>query len=236
MKRTFILTALMLFAFIGSHAQSLDDVLKKHYAATGQEKLAVVKTFYVKAKISMMGMDMPMTIQMKKPDKFRIEMEAMGQKIIQAYDGEAGWMQNPMAGAGTTDLKGPELKQAMSQADLEGELYNYEKKGHSAELLGKVNADGKEAYKIKLTNADGTVKDYFIDAGTYLINKIKVTIESMGQTVDVETKVSEYKDVNGIKMGSKMEISAPMGNQSMVMEEIKLDESMDDSIFARPGE
>lgn len=236
MKRTFILTALMLFAFIGSHAQSLDDVLKKHYAATGQEKLAAVKTFYVKAKISMMGMDMPMTIQMKKPDKFRIEMEAMGQKIIQAYDGENGWMQNPMAGAGTTDLKGPELKQAMSQADLEGELYNYEKKGHSAELLGKVNADGKEAYKIKLTNADGTVKDYFIDAGTYLINKIKVTIESMGQTVDVETKVSEYKDINGIKMGSKMEISTPMGNQSMVMEEIKLDESMDDSIFARPGE
>lgn len=236
MKRTFILTVLMLFAFIGSHAQSLDDVLKKHYAATGQEKLAAVKTFYVKAKISMMGMDMPMTIQMKKPDKFRIEMEAMGQKIIQAYDGEAGWMQNPMAGAGTTDLKGPELKQAMSQADLEGELYNYEKKGHSAELLGKVNADGKEAYKIKLTNADGTVKDYFIDAGTYLINKIKVTIESMGQTVDVETKVSEYKDINGIKMGSKMEISTPMGNQSMVMEEIKLDESMDDSIFARPGE
>lgn len=236
MKRTFILTALMLFAFIGSHAQSLDDVLKKHYAATGQEKLAAVKTFYVKAKISMMGMDMPMTIQMKKPDKFRIEMEAMGQKIIQAYDGEAGWMQNPMAGAGTTDLAGPELKQAMSQADLEGELYNYEKKGHSAELLGKVNADGKEAYKIKLTNADGTVKDYFIDAGTYLINKIKVTIESMGQTVDVETKVSEYKDINGIKMGSKMEISTPMGNQSMVMEEIKLDESMDDSIFARPGE
>lgn len=236
MKRTFILTVLMLFAFIGSHAQSLDDVLKKHYAATGQEKLAAVKTFYVKAKISVMGMDMPMTIQMKKPDKFRIEMEAMGQKIIQAYDGENGWMQNPMAGAGTTDLKGPELKQAMSQADLEGELYNYEKKGHSAELLGKVNADGKEAYKIKLTNADGTVKDYFIDAGTYLINKIKVTIESMGQTVDVETKVSEYKDINGIKMGSKMEISTPMGNQSMVMEEIKLDESMDDSIFARPGE
>ena len=58
----------------------------------------------------------------------------------------------------------------------------------------------------------------------------------MGQTVDVETKVSEYKDINGIKMGSKMEISTPMGNQSMVMEEIKLDESMDDSIFARPGE
>jgi len=236
MKRTFILTALMLFAFIGSQAQSLDEVLKKHYAATGQEKIAAVKTFYVKAKMSMMGMDMPMIIQMKKPDKFRIEMEVMGQKIIQAYDGETGWMQNPMAGAGITDLKGPELKQAMSQADLEGELYNYEKKGHTAEFLGKVNADGKEAYKIKLTNADGTVKDYFIDADSYLISKIKATVESMGQSVDVETKVTDYKDINGIKIGSKMEVSTPMGAQSMIMEEIKLDENIDDSIFARPTE
>jgi len=236
MKRTFILTALMLFAFIGSHAQSLDEVLKKHYAATGQEKIAAVKTFYVKAKMSMMGMDMPMIIQMKKPDKFRIEMEVMGQKIIQAYDGTTGWMQNPMAGAGITDLKGPELKQAMSQADLEGELFNYAKKGHTAELLGKVNADGKEAYKIKLTNADGTVKDYFIDADSYLISKIKATVESMGQSVDVETKVTDYKDINGIKIGSKMEVSTPMGAQSMIMEEIKLDENIDDSIFARPIE
>ncbi|MFV0591891.1 MAG: LolA family protein [Draconibacterium sp.] len=236
MKHTFILTALMLLAFIGTQAQSLDDVLKKHYAATGQEKLADVKTFYIKAKMSMMGMDMPMTIQMKKPNKFRIEMEVMGQKIIQAYDGETGWMQNPMVGPGITDLKGAELKQAMSQADLEGELFNYEKKGHKAELLGKVNADGKEAYKIKLTNADGTVKDYFIDANSYLISKIKATIESMGQSVDVETKVTDYKDIDGIKIGSKMEVSTPMGAQSMVMEEIKLDENMDDSIFAKPSE
>ncbi|MCK3683499.1 outer membrane lipoprotein-sorting protein [Maribellus sp. YY47] len=236
MKRIFVVTALMLFAFIGTQAQSLDDVLKKHYAATGQEKIAAVKTFYVKAKMSMMGMDLPMTIQMKKPDKFRIEMEVMGQKIIQAYDGKAGWAQNPMAGAGITELKGPELQQAMNQADMEGELYNYAKKGHSAELIGKVNADGKEAYKIKLTNADGTVKDYFIDADSYLVSKVKATVESMGQSVDVETKVSEYKDINGIKMGSKMEVSTPMGAQTLLMEEIKLDETIDDSIFVRPSE
>ncbi len=238
MKRTLFLTALVLFAFVGIQAQTIDQVLEKHYKATGHEKLAAVKTYYVKAKMSMTGMDMPMTmtIQMKKPDKFRIDMDVMGQKIEQGYDGESGWMRNPMAGSGITDLKGAELKQAMNQADLEGELYNYAKKGHSAELTGKVNADGKEAYRIKFTNADGSVKDYYLDANTYLISKIKAKVESMGQTMDVETKVLEYKEINGIKIGSKMEVETPMGAQSMTWEEIKLDGPMDDAIFARPKE
>ena len=236
MKRTLILTALMLFALVGLQAQTIDQVLEKHYKATGQDKMAAIKTYYVKAQMSMMGMDMPMTIQMKKPTKFRIDMEVMGQKIEQGFDGEVGWMRNPMAGGGITDLKGAELKQAMQQADLEGELYNYAKKGHSAELIGKVDADGKEAYRIKFTNADGSVKDYYIDANTYLILKIKSKVESMGQTMDVVTKVLDYKDINGIKIGSKMEVETPMGTQSVSMDEVKLDEPMDDSIFARPAE
>jgi len=236
MKRNIIVIALMLLAFIGTQAQSLDDVLAKHFEATGQEKLEAVQTFFVKAKMSMMGMEMPMTMQMKKPNKFRIDMEVMGQKIEQGFDGESGWMRNPMMGSGITDLKGAELKQAMQQADLQGELYDYKAKGHTAELIGKVNSDGKEAYRIKFTNADGTVKDYYIDANSYLISKVKAKVEQMGQTLDIETNILEYKDFDGIKIGSKMEVNTPMGTQSMVMEEIKLDEKMDDSIFARPAE
>lgn len=236
MKRILILTALVLFAFIGTQAQTLDEVLAKHYKATGQEKIADVKTFYVKAKMSMMGMEMPMTIQMKKPNKFKTETEVMGQKIVTAFDGENGWMVNPMAGSGVTELKGPELKQAMSQADFEGELYKYAEKGKTAELIGKVNLDGKEAYRIKLTDADGQVKDYYLDGSTYLISAMKAKIEQMGQTMNIETKVTDYKDIDGIKFGCKMEIETPMGTQSMVMEEIKLNETMDDAIFAKPAE
>ncbi|WP_167610550.1 LolA family protein [Maribellus sediminis] len=236
MKRTFLLTALVLFAFVAAQAQTLDEVLEKNYKATGLEKLADVKTFYIKAKMSMMGMEMPMTMQMKKPNKFKIETEAMGQKIVQGFDGENGWMINPMVGGGVTDLKGADLKQAMSQADLEGELYNYAKKGSTAELIGKVNLDGKEAYRIKLTNADGMVKDYYIDGETYLVSMVKTKVEAMGQTMNVDTKIVEYKEINGIKMGCKMEQVMPMGTSTITLDEIKLDEKIDDSVFTRPSE
>ena len=88
MKRTLILTAIMLFAFAGTHAQTVDEVLNKYFEATGQNKIADVQSFYVKANMSMMGMEMPMVIQMKRPDEFRTEMEVMGQKIVQGFDGD----------------------------------------------------------------------------------------------------------------------------------------------------
>jgi len=235
MKRTFILTALMLVAFVFVQAQSLEKVLEKHYEATGVEKLSDVKTYSVKAKMSMMGMDMPMTIKVKNPDKFRLDMEAMGQKTVSAFDGDKGWMINPMMGEGVKELEGDQLTQAMSQADLEGELYNYKKKGSTAELIGKVNADGKPAYKIKLTDKAGTAKDYFIDADTYLVTKMKAKVEAMGQSMEVETKITEYQEVDGIMMGKKIEVVTPMGTQTILMDEIKLNVEIDDSIFARPA-
>lgn len=235
MKRTFILVAIMLFAFVATQAQSLDKVLEKHYEATGHEKMADVKTYAIKAKMSMMGMEMPMTIKIKKPNKFRVDMEMMGQKTVSAFDGTKGWTINPMMGAGVKNLEGPELKQAMAQADMEGELYNYAKKGHAAELLGKVDADGKQAYEIKLTGKDGTVKNYFIDANTYLVSKVTAKVEAMGQSMEIETKMVEYQKIKGIQMAKQIDVETPMGTQSIIMEEILIDEKIDDSVFARPA-
>lgn len=231
MKRSVILTAFMLLAFVGLQAQSLDKVLEKHYAASGVEKMGDIKTFDIKAKMSMMGMDMPMAIKIKNPDKFRLEVEMMGQKTVSAFDGDKGWTINPMMGAGVKDLEGDQLKQAMTQTDMEGELYNYKKKGSTAELLGK---DGDD-YKIKLTTADGTAKTYFINGSTYLVSKVEAKVEAMGQSMDIETKMLEYQKIDGIQMAKRIEVVMPMGTQSITMDEIKINEKIDDSVFARPA-
>ena len=235
MKRTFLLTALMLFALISTQAQSLDKVLDSYYKANGLDKMADVKTFNVKAKVSVMGMEMPMEIKVKKPNKFRVDMEMMGQKTTSAFNGESGWMINPMMGAGVQDLEGDQLKQAMGQADLEGALYNYKAKGSNIEMLGKVDVDGAEAYKLKLTDKDGVVQTYYINADDYMVSKVESRAEAMGQTMDIVTKMVEYKEVKGIKMANKIEVEMPMGKQSVVMEEIKIDEPIDDALFEKPA-
>ena len=237
MKKSIITTlAILIIASMNFvQAQSLDDVLKKHFKAVGQDKLVAAKTYFMKAKINQMGMELPMEMKMKRPNKFRVEMEMQGQKMIQAFDGEKGWMIAPWLSPDPQVLEGDQLKQAMEQADFEGELYNYEEKGHSVDFVGKVNADGKEAYKIKLTAKDGSIKNYFIDAGTNLIIKVKAKISAAGQEVEVEQKLSDYKDFDGVLMATKMKSATPMGNVSIIVEEFNVNQKFDDAIFMQPA-
>lgn len=235
MKKVFITVIAMVFAMVNvSQAQSLNDVLDKHFKAVGQEKLLAVQSFYIKAKVSQMGMEMPMEMKIKKPDMFMVSIEMQGQKMVQAFDGQKGWMIAPWVSADPQELSGDQLAQAKGQADMEGELYNYEKKGSTAEMMGKVNVDGKELFRIKLTDKNGNLKDYFIDANTYLVSKVKSKVSAQGQTVDVEQIMTDNKTIDGITMAMKIETKSPMGSALILMEEVKFNEKFDDAIFKQP--
>jgi len=236
MKKSLItVVAIIIVALVNvAQAQSLNDVLDKHFKAIGQEKLADIQSFYIKAKVSQMGMELPMEMKIKKPEKFIMTIEMQGQKMIQAFDGQKGWMIAPWVSADPQELAGEQLNQAKSKVDMNGELYDFEKKGSTAELGGKVNVDGKDAFRIKLTTKDGNTKDYFIDANTYYITKVKTKVSAQGQTVDVEEIMSENKTIDGITMPMKIETKSPMGTGFILMEEIKFNEKFDDAIFKQP--
>lgn len=231
-KSIFTTLAIIIAAFFSlAQAQTIDDILAKHFKAVGQDNLITAKSFSVKAKLSQMGMEMPMEMKIKKTGQFLITVTMQGEKMIQAFDGEKGWMIAPWISAEPVELNGEQLKQAQDQTNLEGELYNYKEKGSTADFAGKVNLDGKEAYRIKLTTSDGNTKDYFIDAQTYYITKVTAQVSAQGQTLDVEQIMSDYKTIDGITMAMKIETKSPMGSGFIIMEEIKYNENFDDSIF-----
>ena len=237
MKKSLItVVAIIIIAFVNvAQAQSLSEVLDKHFKAVGQEKMMAANSFYVKAKVSQMGMEMPMEMKIKKPDMFLVTIDMQGQKMIQAFDGQKGWMIAPWVSADPQELAGDQLAQAKQQSNMEGELYNYEKKGSTAELMGKVNVEGKEAYRIKLNSSDGNSKDYFIDANTFLISKVKAKVSAQGQTVDVEQIMGDYKTIDGITMAMKIESKSPMGTALIIMEDVKINENFEDAIFKQPA-
>jgi outer membrane lipoprotein-sorting protein len=155
--------------------------------------------------------------------------------MVQAFDGEKGWMIIPMMSPDPQVLAGDQLAQASEQANMEGELYNYEKKGSTAEMGGKVNVEGKDMYRIKLTDKNGNLKDYFIDANTYLVSRVKAKVSAQGQTVDVEQIMGDYKTIDGITIAMKIESKSPMGTAVITMEEVKFNEKFDDAIFKQPA-
>ena len=237
MKKSVItLVAIAIVSFLNvAQAQTVNEVLDKHFKAVGQEKLSDVKSFYIKAKVSQMGMEMPMEMKIKKPDMFVMTVDVQGQKMIQAFDGEKGWMIFPMMSPDPQPLEGDQLAQLKQQVNMEGELFNYAEKGSTTELIGKVNIEGNELYRVKLTSKNGDTKDYFIDSKTFYVNRVKAKVVAQGQTVDIEQIMSDYKTVDGITMPMKIETKSPMGTGSMVMEEVKYNEKFDDAIFKQPA-
>ncbi len=237
MKQNFILFAslLSLFSFAQvAHAQGLEEILFRHFDAVGQRELLKKQTYSSQATIDQMGMQIPMSMKVKRPNKFRMEMEMQGQKMVQAYDGKKGWMIAPWISQKPRELTGTDLNQAMEQANLDGELYNYKEKGKDLSLEGKVDIEGKPMYNIKLNDMDGSVKNYYIDAEDFLIKKVTMHMKEQGQEVEVEQNISEYKNVDGVMMPAKIESKNPMGTAIVTFTDISFNDKIDDTEFQMP--
>ena len=90
MKKSVITIITIIFiAFVQvAQTQSINEVLEKHFRTVKQDKLAKIESFYIKAKVNQIKMEMPIKMKMKKPDMFIINIDIQKQKMIQAFDGQ----------------------------------------------------------------------------------------------------------------------------------------------------
>lgn len=238
MKRRFItLLSLVLFLSAGSlFAQNVKDVLDNHFETIGQDKVAKVKTMTMSGKIMQQGMEFPILMSMKRPDKVRMEASVQGQKIITSYDGESGWTVNPMMGSLEAQDLGPDqVKEMKSMGDMDGDLYDYEAKGHQLEYLGEEEMEGTPTYKLKLTKKDGDVSIYYFDADSYVILKIESTRTVQGVEQTFEQFPGNYKMIEGMAMPFNITSKYQgMTMMEIVIDTVEIDKEVPDSLFIRP--
>ena len=108
---------------------------------------------------------------------------------------------------------------------------NYKEKGYTVELVGKEKIDKKDVYHLKLTGKDGAPFDEYLDASTYLVSKVKRSMN--GQAGEVS--LSDYQEVQGVKMPKTVEIAGGMGTMTMTTDKITINGPVDESIFKRPA-
>lgn len=225
------------FAAVGtSLAQTADEILTKSIEARGgAAKLNGLKSMRMESTTSVMGMEMATKSVIVHKRGMRNDIEVMGQTITMAIDGDKGWMINPMQG-GTDAIPLPEdqLKASAAQLDLAG-MTNYKESGTTAELLGKETLDGTEVYKVKTTSKDGMVMTHSIDTKTYYILKTAIKVKVGDQEIEAETKMSNYKVVDGIAFPHTTEISNPQaGVITTTINKLEINPTVDASIFAMP--
>jgi outer membrane lipoprotein-sorting protein len=218
-------------------AQSVDEIIKKHLEARGGvEKIKAIKSLKASGKILQQGLEIPISLQQKRPNKVRLDATFQGKTQTQAYDGQVGWKVNPFQGSPDPEkVAGDELKDLEEQADIDGALVDYKQKGHAVELVGKEDLEGSPVYKLKVTLKSGDVRHVYLDADKYLELKLTSKRKTPGGEMEIESFPGNYKPVNGVLFPFSIENKVG-GNTlyTITVDKIEVDTNVDDAVFKMP--
>jgi len=232
-------------AMIGGFAagETLDEIVAANLEAKGGEEAWIaLQTGRMTGTMQMGGgaagaIEVPFSVEFKKPHMIRLEFTMQGMTAIQAYDGEIGWSVMPFMGkTEPEEMAEDQVKQLKNQADFEGPLVNYKKKGHTVELLGKKEVDGTPAFKLKVTKENGDVDILYLDEEYFVEFKMEAEREVQGSEISVATVVGDYKEVDGLLFAHSMEMSFGGGEvqQVITIQKIELGVEFPEDHFAMP--
>jgi len=134
-------------------------------------------------------------------------------------------------------MSAEELKGMPDEADLDGPLVDYKTKGTQIELVGKEDLDSKPVYRLKLTNKNGDVRSYLIDASTFLTAKWEGIRKIGDRELPWGCALSDYREIEGLKYPFKIDQGSPGTDfqQTLTIEKIEIDPKMDESHFNKPA-
>jgi len=204
----------------------------------GLDKLKAITALKMSGKIVIpaQGLDMPMEIWQKNPDKMRMESTFQDKKIVQAYDGHVGWWIMPFL-SGEPQEMAPEQAEILAvQADCENPLVVFKEKGNKLELLGREDMEGTPVFKLKLTQAGGREIYFYLDADSGVELKSAMTLKN-GETATLnEILYGDYRPVDGVTMPFSVENRMNGKTQvRMTMENIEINPAINDGLFAMPS-
>lgn len=229
-KSGLLLAGLFIIAVI--NGQSLDAIVKNYSAAMKSDKISSVKTIKITGKMSAMGLEMPMTMYMKNPNKIKIVYSFSGQEMVSVFDGEKGYMMNPLMGSSDpVELTGDQLKQVQSNNAFKNELINYYKNGQ-VRLEGIEDVNGKPANILKVNIAGAEPLMMYLDKGSNLLVKTKTSVDQMGTPMEVESYMTDYVDIDGVVMPKKtVAMANGMEAAVIILDKIEVNTPMEESIF-----
>lgn len=238
MRKLVIYLAAILLLFGNSAAsQSLDEILKEHFSAMGQENILKSSSQKISGKMVQQGIEIPFIQMAKRPDKVRVEGTFQALTFITNYNGKEGWNLNPFTGV--TDpqpMSEDELKSMRYQADMDGMLWKWKDKGYTVSYEGKEDMEGTSCFKIKLITKEGDTFTYYIDSDSYIMLRSNSKLTVMGNESESDQYYSNYMMVEGMAVPGK--IDTKMNGQlmgSLIIDKVELNVELMDSLFEKPA-
>ncbi len=239
MRRVLLAMAGLVLIAMPARAQNAEEIVAKYIKTIGgQEKIQAVKTLRRSGKFTGGGgFEAAILEENKRANMVRQEFSLQGLTAVNAYDGKTGWKIEPWQGKKDPEPLGEEeTKQILEGSDFDGPLVNYQQKGNKVEFAGLEPVEGTDAFKLKLTLANGEVRYYYMDTDYYVPIKIDTKRMIRGAEREYETSLGDYKEVAGWYLPHSIEVNVKgsQNRQKVTYEKIEANVPIDDSRFHIP--
>jgi hypothetical protein len=213
-----------------------DEIIQKFIDATGgaaaRQKL---KSSVVKGQMELgaQGMRGSLEIYSKAPNKRLTitKIDGMGE-MSQGFDGTTAWAKDPQGNV--REIAGPQLAVVLRESQFNSDL-RWKELYEKVETQGKGKIDGKDAWVVKITPKAGAPMVRYYDAETFLLLRSDMTVNGPQGEFTLKTSVSDYREIDGVKVPFQLTQGLPMGTMGMRVSEIKNNVPIDDAMFAKPA-
>jgi outer membrane lipoprotein-sorting protein len=239
MRRALLIIGLFLSLSGPASAQTVDEIIGRYLKSIGGlDKIHAVKTLRRNGKfIGGGGFEAVVTQENKRSNLVRGEFSLQGMTAINAYDGSTGWKIEPWNGKKDPEAMGEEeMKSILEDADFDGPLVDYQKKGYKIEFGGTDKFEGTDTVKLKITKPNGDVYIYHLDTDYYVPIKIDTKRFVRGAEREYETVLGDYKEVAGWFLPYSIEngVKGRPDKSKVVYDQIQPNVEIDDSRFKMP--
>lgn len=209
----------------------IEDFIK---ATGGEEAYRSIEAVKAKGKMSMPAFGLEGTTEMtQKGGKgvMLVNLTGLGE-FSMGYDGETAWQITEMTGPEI--MEGEQRDQFIMQLDM-APMLNLEKSFDTVKCTGVEDFNGDPCHVI-LCEKEGNypVTHYFSVKSKLHVGTTMTAVSPQGE-FESTSRISDYRDVNGVKMPFKTESDLP---NSMVMltelESVETNVELADSVFDLP--
>lgn len=216
-------------------APTVDEILDKYVKALGGKEAIEKATSRVgkgTMELEGMGISGPIETYAKAPSKNAsfVDFQGVG-KFVRVFDGAKAYELNPMEGL--REITGVELAQFKRGSDLYESL-NLKKHYSKLEVQGTAKVGETDAYVVVATPAEGDPEKLYFAADTGLLVRTDANAETAQGKMAVEVYLSDYKEVDGIKVPHSMRQVSSAFTLVIKLSEVKHGVAVDDAKFAKP--
>jgi hypothetical protein len=236
-----IAAALFALALSADPAPSptLDEIVAQHVAARGgRDALKALRTVRMTGRaMAGPGREAIVRREIASPDRIRTEFVFQGTTGVYVWNRGKGWRVSPLDGRLHPEpLAEEEAAAAAEQADIQGPLVDWKRKGHKVERVGEAALPGGRAHELKVTLKSGSTRRIFVDAASGLVVRTESPRRLRGHEVTLETVFGDYRKSGGVSFPHSIEIGARDRPRRLrvVVESVETNVPLDDARFQAP--